>query len=135
MSVPGNAPANAGGGKIAVSRASLNAAFLNYQVQELERAVASAPRRSTPRGRGRGHGNDPGRGGARRNHRKQGSEDTSGDDQAGLPADVGTIVLDASVLVHAPAQVKRWCKDDVAPDLVVPLEGRSGFLLCSPQLT
>ncbi|KZW03208.1 hypothetical protein EXIGLDRAFT_725668 [Exidia glandulosa HHB12029] len=122
MSSPDALPANDGGTKIAMSRA-LGAAFLSHQVQELERAVASSPRRGTPRGRGRGAGPDTGRGGGRRNnHRKQGSEDTSGDDQATLPPNVSVIVLDASVLVHAPAQVKRWCKDDGAPDLVVPLE-------------
>lgn len=106
---------------MAMSRA-LAAAFLSHQVQELERAVATNPRRGAPRGRGRGHGPEPGRGGGpKRGHRTQGSEDTSGDDQAPL-AGVGAIILDASVLVHCPAQVKRWCKDAVGPDLVVPLE-------------
>jgi hypothetical protein len=41
------------------------------------------------------------------------------------PKAVETIVLDASVLIHALSQVKRWCKDDVRADLVVPLEGSS----------
>lgn len=35
------------------------------------------------------------------------------------------IVVDASVLVHALYQVKRWCKDGRDQVLIVPLEGES----------
>ncbi|KAH7103432.1 hypothetical protein BKA62DRAFT_768845 [Auriculariales sp. MPI-PUGE-AT-0066] len=115
-----------------MSRA-LGAAFLSHQVVELERAVANnhantpnSPRRGGGgggmRGRGRGGGganNSAKRGG----HRSQTSDDASGEDsRMSLPVGTAIVVLDASVLVHAPGAVKRWCRDHIGPDLVVPLE-------------
>jgi hypothetical protein len=34
------------------------------------------------------------------------------------------IVLDASVLVYALGQVRRWCRDERKEIIVVPLEGK-----------
>ncbi len=45
------------------------------------------------------------------------------DDNDAKEADI--IVVDASVLVHALYQVKRWCKDGRDQVLIVPLEGES----------
>ena len=38
-----------------------------------------------------------------------------------------TIILDASILVHALGQVKRWCKEERKEILVIPLEGQPYF--------
>jgi len=123
-------------GKAAMSRA-LGAAFLSHQVAQLERAVANStsnPRDSTAprrgggqRGRGRGAGPAPGAGtgpGPKRAaaHRAHTSDDDNRSAQ--LPPGLSAVVLDASVLIYAPGAVKRWCKDDNGPDLVVPLEGK-----------
>ena len=37
--------------------------------------------------------------------------------------DADVIVVDASVLVHAIGQVKKWCKDGRKEIVIVPLEG------------
>lgn len=37
--------------------------------------------------------------------------------------DADVIVVDASVLVHALYQVKKWCRDGREEILIVPLEG------------
>lgn len=39
--------------------------------------------------------------------------------------DADIIVIDASVLVHALYQVKKWCRDGRKEILIVPLEGMS----------
>lgn len=41
------------------------------------------------------------------------------------PVMANVIVLDASVLVYALGQVKRWCKEERKETLIVPLEGAS----------
>jgi hypothetical protein len=43
------------------------------------------------------------------------------------PIMANVIVLDASVLVYALGQVKRWCKEERKETLIVPLEGRSSL--------
>ena len=43
------------------------------------------------------------------------------DDGAEKDADV--VVVDASVLVHALPQVKKWCRDGRKEVVIVPLEG------------
>ncbi len=45
-----------------------------------------------------------------------------------------TIILDASILVHALGQVKRWCKDERKEILVIPLEGGPYFALRNLRL-
>lgn len=41
------------------------------------------------------------------------------------PIMANVIILDASVLVYALGQVKRWCKEERKETLIVPLEGES----------
>lgn len=43
------------------------------------------------------------------------------DDQRDKDADV--VVVDASVLIHALYQVKKWCRDGREEIVIVPLEG------------
>lgn len=43
------------------------------------------------------------------------------------PIMANVIVLDASVLVYALGQVKRWCKEERKETLIVPLEGVSSL--------
>jgi hypothetical protein len=38
--------------------------------------------------------------------------------------DADIVVIDASVLVHALYQVKKWCRDGRKEILIVPLEGK-----------
>jgi len=135
--------------KLAMSRA-LGAAFLSHQVEQLEKSV-SAPRNHNSnsndnwRDRQRPHpqpSNDSKRGqlpigGIRitttqphQQHQHQqkerpatakrrGSEDTK--KTSTKEADV--IVVDASVLVNALGQVKKWCRDGQEEIIIVPLEG------------
>jgi len=46
---------------------------------------------------------------------------SSDDDKEDKDADV--VVVDASVLVHALYQVKKWCRDGREEIVIVPLEG------------
>lgn len=48
--------------------------------------------------------------------------------RGGKDADI--IVVDASVLVHALHQVKKWCRDGRDEIVIVPLEGKSGRCNC-----
>ena len=49
------------------------------------------------------------------------AEDDESEDDKDKDADV--VVVDASVLVHALHQVKRWCRDGREEVVIVPLEG------------
>jgi hypothetical protein len=40
-----------------------------------------------------------------------------------IEKDADVVVVDASVLVHALYQVKKWCKDGRQEKIIVPLEG------------
>lgn len=137
-----------------MSRA-LGAAYLGHQVAKLESRInntdpsAYSPANS-PRGGGRGRGPrgggrvwTPERSGQRSRRRsftlhpvaaEAGSEppqaSTPSSGQAApvpkeKPIMANVIVLDASVLVHALGQVKRWCKEERKETLIVPLEGAS----------
>ncbi|KAF8882244.1 hypothetical protein BD779DRAFT_1612474 [Infundibulicybe gibba] len=136
------APAN----KIALSRA-LGAAFLNHQVQQLEKSVNNGPGSGNWRDRRPGAGaqtlpngtnrpraeganrrridDSPPKGAGRDRHnysnpsRDQGRRRSS-DDTEDKDADI--VVVDASVLVHALYQVKKWCRDGREEVVVVPLE-------------
>lgn len=41
-----------------------------------------------------------------------------------MEKDADVVVVDASVLVHALYQVKKWCKDGRQEKIIVPLEGQ-----------
>lgn len=41
----------------------------------------------------------------------------------GLEKDADVVVVDASVLVHALSQLKKWCKDGRPEVILIPLEG------------
>jgi hypothetical protein len=144
---PQAAPQN----KLAMSRA-LGAAFLSHQVEQLEKSVA-APRihngnnSGNWRDRQRPHHQPPNDskrgqlpiGGIRftttathphQQHqhqqrersapaRKRGAEDAK--KKGAKEADV--IVVDASVLVNALGQVKKWCREGQEEIIIVPLEG------------
>lgn len=51
---------------------------------------------------------------------RKSSEESRGDKDADI------VVVDASVLVHALHQVKKWCRDGRDEIVIVPLEGKSG---------
>jgi len=50
---------------------------------------------------------------------RKSSEESRGDKDADI------VVVDASVLVHALHQVKKWCRDGRDEIIIVPLEGKS----------
>ncbi|KAJ7769402.1 hypothetical protein B0H16DRAFT_255209 [Mycena metata] len=149
--------------KKAMSRA-LGAAFLNHQVEQLEKSAASGNWRSrTPtnnhsppkRGNNNNSGTTPTRGSSRKKtagvlviprdsaaprdsapssgvrrsledsdrereykERERKREGQREDDEK----DADVVVVDASVLVHALHQVKRWCRDGREEVVIVPLE-------------
>lgn len=41
--------------------------------------------------------------------------------------DADVVVVDASVLVHALYQVKKWCRDGREEVIIIPLEGKRSF--------
>ena len=135
-------------GKVAMSRA-LGAAFLNHQVEQLEKSVSSnGP--TSGNWRDRKH---PATGSAKRDPSSPAvkmapktkvetkalpmkerdrafdgnsatspsMKRTSAEDKREKDADI--IVVDASVLIHALYQVKKWCRDGRQEIVIVPLEG------------
>ena len=124
-----------------MSRA-LGAAFLNHQVEQLEKSVSSnGPTSGNWRDR-----KYPATGSAKRGSpaikvpkakaalsTKERDKDfdrigtspsmgrTPAEDKREKHADI--IVVDASVLIHALYQVKKWCRDDRQEIVIVPLEG------------
>jgi hypothetical protein len=132
--------------KLAMSKA-LGAAFLNHQVEQLEKSV-NGNRQDNWRDR-RYRGPPPERTGnnnrkalntggqpnaAQRVPRpKSGVADrvdyTNVEDrekpkrQDGQEKDADVVVVDASVLIHALPQVKKWCRDGRQEIVIVPLEG------------
>ena len=52
-------------------------------------------------------------------------------DEVQKEKDADVIVLDASVLVHALPQVKKWCRDGREEIVIVPLEGENAVGLPS----
>ena len=140
-------PAN----KLAMSRA-LGAAFLSHQVEQLEKTVSNGPasgnwraRRQTqaeyyhPTGGRATSGNDnakrppnvsgPKYGGKKsieQTDQEPGSEQKPGRrsfEGHRIEKDADIVVVDASVLVHALYQVKKWCKEGRQEKIIVPLEG------------
>ena len=45
----------------------------------------------------------------------------------GREKDADVVIVDASVLVHALPQVKKWCRDGREEVVIVPLEGKLPF--------
>ena len=138
-------PAN----KLAMSRA-LGAAFLSHQVEQLEKTVSTGPASGNWRARRQAEyhlpmggratiGNDNTKRpsaisgfkpGGRKSieiaepelgmEQKQGRRSFEGHR---VEKDADVVVVDASVLVHALYQVKKWCKDGRQEKIIVPLEG------------
>ncbi|KAI0919946.1 hypothetical protein AcV5_001881 [Taiwanofungus camphoratus] len=131
--------------KLAMSRA-LGAAFLNHQVEQLEKSVTNSgpgsgnwrERRHSPSHNGLDNPSDGKRSRAlhgAKGPKKRDSErngeitDTAGGeervqrrDDARGQKDADVVVVDASVLVHALSQVKKWCRDGREEIVIVPLE-------------
>ncbi|EGN97275.1 hypothetical protein SERLA73DRAFT_183951 [Serpula lacrymans var. lacrymans S7.3] len=131
--------------KLAMSRA-LGAAFLNHQVEQLEKSVTRVPTAGSWRDRRQspvdlGHTNKRGAinnnakrlpsGGKTSKRapgevlekefgeiriRRKSSDESRGDKDADL------VIVDASVLVHALHYVKKWCREGREEVVIVPLE-------------
>ncbi|PPQ94909.1 hypothetical protein CVT25_004395 [Psilocybe cyanescens] len=137
---------NANANKTAMSRA-LGAAFLSHQVEQLEKTVSSSSANwrdrknpiiynsTSPGGPKRGP-NSPGVKVAQRKipakERKDNEFDRSVNATPGImrrsneeqrkDKDADVVVVDASVLIHALYQVKKWCRDGREEVVIVPLE-------------
>lgn len=131
-----------------MSRA-LGAAFLNHQVEQLEKSAASgnwrsrAPNTQASTKRAQHPGNNaPIATSGKQAPRKKAAgmlvipRDTppasvrrSMEDEK----DADVVIVDASVLVHALHQVKKWCRDGRHEVVIVPLEGVSAS--CSESMT
>lgn len=141
-----------------MSRA-LGAAFLNHQVEQLEKSVASngnsnnsgnwrdrknvngyrpispnAPKRGPIQNSGPGVGgkmpprkNFNSKGGGELKEERGGPKRRSHEEERSCK-DADLIVVDASVLIHALYQVKKWCRDGREEVLIVPLEGPYNFV-------
>ena len=57
--------------------------------------------------------------------RKRGAEDPHSRKNGVRDKDADVIVVDASVLVNALGQLKKWCRDGQEEIIIVPLEGLS----------
>ena len=133
--------------KLSMSRA-LGAAFLNHQVEQLERSVTngagvgnwrdrrqSQANYASPNGRGaneRGTKRSPQggkpirkKGGDAVEKEREKNEVKTGRKSVEEPKekDAVVVVVDSSVLVNALYQVKKWCKEGREEVLIVPLEG------------
>jgi hypothetical protein len=110
--------------KVAMSKA-LGQAFLSHQVRQLE-AGASKRGRHGRRGGPPMHIDDRPRNIISKSLPNDSAvtaivaQDTT---KPSPPVANKRIVVDASVLVHALDQVRKWCLDDKAGRLIVPLEG------------
>lgn len=111
-----------------MSRA-LGAAFLNHQVEQLEKSVVN-------RGPSSGNWRDRDRRGpqaktaadAVRGKRVQPTFVAPTPKLAKMQPkqdkDADVVIIDASVLIHDIAQLKKWCRPDRKETIVVPLEGQ-----------
>jgi hypothetical protein len=143
--------------KLAMSRA-LGAAFLSHQVEQLEKSVTRGP--ASGNWRDRRHpqadsGNTNRRGvinhapkqrpsSGNRSAKKSVAEAAPEREQSEVKVqkprksseetrsdkDADIVVVDASVLVHALHQVKKWCRDGRDEIVIVPLEGQSRCYKC-----
>ena len=130
-----------------MSRA-LGAAFLSHQVEQLEKSVNNrTPGTTNWRDRREKHHSSPGALGSRRvsgSPPKQRIDDRQLRDSSDKEQkrgqetkDADVIVLDASVLIHALGQLKKWSRDGREEVIIVPLEGvrqvSSSFLELDPS--
>lgn|ERR1700753_3002973 len=129
-----------------MSRA-LGAAFLSHQVEQLEKSVNNRTVGTSKwRDRRAPHSDQTARGSSE-NHRnstnpltssrvsgsppKQRTNDRSLRDSTDKKQkrgeetkDADVVVLDASVLIHALGQLKKWCRDGRGEIIIIPLEGK-----------
>lgn len=143
-----------------MSRA-LGAAFLNHQVEQLEKSVTNQAGVGNWRDRRQSadHPNPNGRGvnehgpkrppqGGKHNRKmtsevverdRDKSEVTSGRRSVEEPKsgekDADIVVVDSSVLVNALYQVKKWCKEGRKEVVIIPLEGGSIIVRLSGRST
>lgn len=110
---------------------------MNHQVEQLEKTV-NGPASGNWRDRKTGTNNNTqsaNRRGAQTNsaargpasQRKKGNGEVVGTrksaDEERKDRDADVVVVDASVLIYALYQVKKWCRDGRKEILIVPLEG------------
>ncbi|OCH89506.1 hypothetical protein OBBRIDRAFT_661759 [Obba rivulosa] len=117
--------------KLAMSRA-LGAAFLNHQVEQLEKTV-SGPGTGNWRDRrapDAWNKTDPKRTRSPRVSRRDGedaeveaaTERPKRKEESKPQKDADVVVVDASVLVHAIPHIKKWCREGREEIVIVPLE-------------
>ncbi|KAI0367844.1 hypothetical protein BV20DRAFT_1023499 [Pilatotrama ljubarskyi] len=125
--------------KLAMSRA-LGAAFLNHQVEQLEKSVHTGGnwrgRRSPEAWRGvetKRSFSAPGAKIMKRRNEESGEEKTKGDaqkteregrrsEEGKGQKDADIVIVDASVLVHGLYHLKKWCREGREEVVIVPLE-------------
>lgn len=129
---------------------ALGAAFLSHQVEQLEKTVTNSGNgnwreRRPPSAHNHANHGEPKRArGAGPKGPQRRDVDTDYNvaeeklkrrDEYKVRKDADIVVVDASVLVHALSQVKKWCREGREEVLIVPLEGVSSHLqvslLCS----
>lgn len=107
--------------KLAMSKA-LGQAFLSHQVRRLEEDTGGRGRNPNRRGSSRTHPNintQP-----RISPTKRNLPNTASKDE-GAQSIPRRIVLDASVLIHALDQVRKWSTTGNEIKIIIPLEGMS----------
>ncbi len=137
------ADAKVASNKLAMSRA-LGAAFLNHQVEQLEKSVHTGGnwrgRRSPETWRGEtkrtvsGPGpkimrrrNDDGEDRARAESETAVREDRRSEERK-VQKDADVVVVDATVLVHGLYHIKKWCREGREEVVIIPLEGECCYL-------
>ncbi|EKM51412.1 uncharacterized protein PHACADRAFT_263518 [Phanerochaete carnosa HHB-10118-sp] len=117
--------------KLAMSKA-LGAAFLNHQVEQLEKTVSAkehggwrdrkynGPQASGNRRPAQGAGGGPKA--AKKGGEMNGADERRKREGTAEEKDADIVVVDASVLVHGISQVKKWCREGRPEIVIVPLE-------------
>ena len=125
-------PAMLSANKLAMSK-PLGAAFLNHQVEQLEKTVSAKEHRGwrdrkfngpqAPNNRRPAPGAGGGPKVARRGDEVSGPDERRKREGTAADKDADIVVVDASVLVHGISQVKKWCREGRPEVVIVPLEG------------